>query len=55
VVLNTSNGKKVKIPRLVRMHSSEMVETESAKVPRSCPPIPPVLLLCAIIITTAAR
>jgi len=31
VVLNTSNGKKVKIPRLVRMHSEEMQEVQEAK------------------------
>jgi len=30
-VFNTSNNKKVKIPRLVRMHSDEMQEVEEAK------------------------
>lgn len=30
IVLNTSTGKKTKVPRLVKMHSSEMVETDVA-------------------------
>lgn len=30
MVFNTKNGKKVKVPRLVRMHSSEMIDVDSA-------------------------
>ena len=30
--MNTTNGKKIKIPRVVRMHSEEMQEVDVVKV-----------------------
>ena len=36
VVVNTTSGKKTKLPRLVRMHADEMVEVESASAGEIC-------------------
>jgi hypothetical protein len=32
--MNTTTGKKIKIPRVVRMHSDEMQEVDEVKVTR---------------------